>query len=269
MTFKKRSMLLLTLVPLALPAGARAQQPAAPQAESVCIQCHAKLPEKLGAPVQIWRASIHAASGIYCYSCHGGDPKSAGEAMSPARGFLGVPAEIEVPGFCGRCHPGVLKDYQASAHGRALGKGGPTCVTCHGSHEVVRATPDLISEKNCSRCHSYQRAGIIKDAMRQTEAYLGGIERRIGSFQSTGVDTGRLEKGLFAVRNSYHSLFHEVNVARVRSESGRINAELAKLDADLKLLEQSRGRRKVAGGFVVSGLLLIALLAHLVRKELK
>src|SRR5512143_2111969 len=104
--------------------------------ESVCIKCHSGLQGRLGAPPRDWKGSVHAANGISCNNCHGGDPTDMAMAMSPARGFLGKPTEMAIPGFCGRCHVGVKEDYLASAHGRALGKGGPQCVTCHSNHAV-------------------------------------------------------------------------------------------------------------------------------------
>ena len=236
------------------------------QAETVCIECHGGLPDRLGAPVNLWRKSIHAESAISCNSCHGGDPKDAAMAMNPARGFLGVPEESKIPAFCGRCHPGVLKDYLASAHGQALGAGGPTCVTCHGTHDILKASLELINEKSCTRCHSYDRAKAIKEAMRQTEGYILGIERKIDDFETVGVDMDRLGKGLFAVRNRFHTLFHDVNVERVKAESTQINAELAKLDRDLKAIEQVHAKRKLAGVAVVFGMLLLAVLFHLMKK---
>ncbi|OGU09747.1 MAG: cytochrome C [Geobacteraceae bacterium GWC2_58_44] len=239
----------------------------AEQPETVCIQCHAPLPGKLGAPVELWRKSIHAVNGISCNSCHGGDPKNAADAMNRMRGFLGVPKEQEIPVFCGRCHPGVLKDYLASAHGRALGSGGPTCVTCHGNHQIVKASLDLINEKSCTRCHSFERAKAIRDAMQQTEGSIIGIEQRISGFESIGVDTDRLGKALFAVRNRFHTLFHDVDVERVKAESTQINAELAKLDDDLRVIEQARAKRRVAGGIAVCFMLLVAVLLHRLKKS--
>ena len=238
----------------------------AEQPETVCIQCHGTLPDKLGAPVQLWRTSIHAENGISCNACHGGDPKDAADAMNRARGFLGAPKEEEVPAFCGRCHPGVMKDYLASAHGRRLGKGGPTCITCHSNHAVLKASLDLINEKSCTRCHSFERARAIRDAMQQTEGYIVGIDARIRGFQAQGVDTERLGKGLFAVRNRFHTLFHDVDVTRVKSESAQINVELGKLDRELIVIEKARAQRKIAGGFAVAGVLLLAVLFHLMKK---
>ncbi len=266
--FRRRATfgaLIFTL--LAGPQAATAATAAAgEQPESACIQCHETLPDRLGAPVKLWRASIHAENGISCNACHGGDAKDAADAMNRTRGFLGAPKEAEVPAFCGRCHPGVMKDYLLSAHGKALGKGGPNCVTCHGNHRVVKASLELINEKNCSRCHSFERARTIRAAMQQTESYVVGIDARIAGFQAEGVDTDRLGKGLFAIRNRFHTLFHEVDVSLVKRESARIDAELGKLDLELKAIEDARARRRVVGGFVVTGLLLLAWLFHLLKK---
>ena len=245
-----------------------APQPAlaAEQPETVCIQCHGSLPDRLGAPVKLWRTSIHAENGISCNACHGGDPKDASDAMNRSRGFLGAPKETDIPAFCGRCHPGVLKDYLASAHGKKLGQGGPTCFTCHSNHAIMKASLTLINEKSCTRCHSFERARAIRDAMQQTEGYIVDIDGRIKGFQAQGVDTDRLGKGLFAIRNRFHTLFHDVNVTRVKAESTQINVELAKLDQELKVIEQTRAERKTVGAFVIAGALLLAGLFHLMKK---
>lgn len=256
------AVLLLMLVPCFLPSTACAEE----TAEPVCIQCHSKMPEKYSQPVTLWRGSIHAENGIFCNGCHGGDPKDAANAMSPARGFLGAPKEPDIPAFCGRCHVGVLKDYLTSAHGRMLGKGGPTCVTCHGNHQVLKASLDLINEKSCSRCHSFERARTIRAAMQETEAMIVSIDGRISDFKKIGTDTEKLEKELFAVRNHFHTLFHNVNVELVKKESAQIQGELKKIRGTLDSLDDAQGKRRIAGAAAVSLMLLIALALHLLRK---
>ncbi len=265
---QKMTKMIAWLTPLLILAGmplhATAQVPA--QEEIVCIRCHGTLPGKLGEPVRLWRDSIHAANGIACNNCHGGDPRDAANAMSPARGFLGAPKETAIPAFCGRCHVGVLNDYLPSAHGRALGKGGPTCVTCHSNHLVVKATIDIINEKTCSQCHSYERARTIKEAMQQTEGLIVSTAGRIEVFKNEGVDTDRLEKGLFSVRNRFHTMFHDVDVEKVRRESAQINGDLGKISAILDQIAGDHAKRRAVGGIVVAGALLAALLFYLLRR---
>lgn len=235
--------------------------------EIVCLQCHATLPETYSRPVTLWRGSIHAANGIACNDCHGGNPTDAATAMSPAQGFLGVPAEEEIPAFCGRCHVGVLKDYLSSQHGQALGSGGPTCVTCHGSHQIVQATLELINESLCSRCHSYERARLIKMTMTALEGQITALDARITRLKQGGIATDRLEKGLFAARNRFHSLFHTVDIQVVKRESGQIQAELKPLEESLQGIDAAHRQRRTVGVFVVLGALFVALVAYLLRKS--
>jgi hypothetical protein len=265
MRYGKIIAFILLSVALAAPLPSRAAS-AQENTEPVCIECHSKMPEKYSQPVKLWRGSIHAENGIFCNGCHGGDPKDAANAMNPARGFLGAPKEAAIPAFCGRCHVGVMKDFLNSAHGRKLAHGGPTCVTCHGNHHVVKASLELINEKSCSRCHSYERAKTIRAAMQETEALIVAIDGRITAYKKSGTDTEKLEQGLFALRNRFHSLFHNVNVDLVKKESSGIQADLKKLQAGLDRLDESRQKRTIAGAVAVSAMLLIALLLHLLRK---
>ena len=260
-TFVSGSMFALLSLP-ALPLPAMAAGPPV----IVCIQCHSAMPGRLGEPVKLWTGSIHAENGIACNACHGGDPNDAANAMAPARGFLGAPKETAIPAFCGRCHVGLLKDYLASAHGKALGKGGPTCVTCHSNHHVVKASLELINEKSCSRCHSFDRARLIRDAMMETEGMIVAIDARIAAYKEKGTDTEEMEKSLFAVRNRFHTLFHNVNVEMVKKESAGIQADLSKIRNKLAALDESRRKRKLAGAGGMSAMLLLALFTHLLRK---
>jgi nitrate/TMAO reductase-like tetraheme cytochrome c subunit len=255
------AVVLLSFFIFLLPPTAGAEE----SAEPVCIQCHSKMPEKYSLPVKLWKESIHAANGIACNGCHGGDPKDATNAMSPARGFLGAPKETAIPAFCGRCHVGVMKDYLASAHGRKLGAGGPTCVTCHGNHKVVKASLELINEKSCSRCHSYERAKTIRDAMQQTELTIVAIDGRITAYKLTGTDTDKMEKELFSLRNRFHTLFHNVSVELVKKESTQIQAELKKIETALDALDTTQSTRKKAGVAAIAFLLLLAVALHLFK----
>ena len=235
--------------------------------ETVCIQCHGALPGRLGEPVKLWKGSVHAANGISCHNCHGGDPTDMAMAMNPARGFLGAPKDKAVPEFCGRCHVGVKEDYLASAHGRALGRSGPQCVTCHGNHAVFKATPDLINSRDCTRCHDYGRAEEIKSAVVETDRRITGLEQQLSALHRIGIATKDMEGELFALRNQFHRLFHSVEVEKVRSRTTGFQAELGKIRGRVAAIEEELNRRKLWGGGVVALLVVFGALALLLYKS--
>lgn len=241
---------------------------ASAQEDTTCIQCHGGQGGRLGEPVLQWRTSIHAANGISCHGCHGGDPTLMSmEAMSPARGFLGAPLEEAIPDFCGRCHVGVKEDYLKSAHGQALGHGGPQCVTCHGNHAVRQATPELINPKDCSRCHEYGRAEEIKAAMAGTDRMVGELEGKLAVLHRTGIDTKAMSGEVFALRNEFHRLFHSVEVEKVRSQTAGFQEKLGQVRGQVAGIEAELDRRRLWGGAAVSLLVLGGLLALLLHKS--
>jgi hypothetical protein len=234
--------------------------------ETVCIQCHDGQPGRLGEPVSLWQQSVHAANGISCHSCHGGDPADFANAMSPARGFIGVPKEEAIPDFCGRCHVGVKEDYLQSAHGKALGLGGPQCVTCHGNHAVRMATTDLINPEDCTRCHDYGRAEEIKSAVVETDRMITDLEQSLAALHRVGIATKEMRGELFSLRNDFHRLFHSVDVEKVRSQTADFQRKLGNLRARGAAIDDELARRKLWGGGVVALLVFGGILAMLLHK---
>ncbi|PLX84147.1 MAG: cytochrome C [Desulfuromonas sp.] len=250
---------------LSLASGAWGQTPEA-RPETVCIQCHGGLQGRLGEPVALWEGSVHAANGISCHGCHGGDPTDYAMAMSPERGFVGVPTEEEIPSFCGKCHVGVQEDYLQSAHGQALGGGGPHCVSCHGNHDVREATHDLINSEDCSRCHSYGRAEEIKEAVAETDGMIRGLDSSLASLHRLGIGTKEMAGRLFSLRNRFHRLFHTVDVDKVRSETSAFQAELGQIGEEVDAVESQLSKRKLWGAIGVVLLVLAGFLFLLLRK---
>lgn len=236
-------------------------------AESVCLSCHGGQSGRGGVPVGQWRTSIHAAHGVSCHDCHGGNPADAANAMNPAHGFRGVPQESDIPPFCGRCHVGIHENFRASAHGRTVGRGGPTCVTCHGSHAVQKVSLEIINEVTCGRCHSYRQAAELKESMAATERRFAILAQRLSDYRQQGVDTERQEQKLFAARNRYHRLAHELDVTAVRMEAANIGRELEGVEETLYRVDSTRFRRKIGGAVVIGLALLVALLSALLRRN--
>jgi hypothetical protein len=156
--------------------------------ETSCLICHGSAEwfgESAGEIIDQHRGSVHAAVGLSCHDCHGGNPDPAlaedmEAAMDPSyqpSPFLGAPAATDVPAFCGRCHADVsymkqflpdprvdqLEEYWTSRHGERLRQGDTkvaTCISCHGTHDILRTTnsdarvyPTRLAE-TCAGCHA-------------------------------------------------------------------------------------------------------------------
>jgi hypothetical protein len=213
--------------------------------KDVCIECHSSemmKPEERDIPRK-WEKSVHYQNGISCHNCHGGDPQDAENAMSPQRGFVGAPAYNQVPEFCGKCHVGILKNFLESGHGKAVmssGKG-PNCVTCHGSHAIQKASIHIISEQLCTRCHSYARVKIMKQALFVTENKMNEIDKSLKELKAGGVFTEEEEKSLFSTQAQFRTLFHTEDVSLVKKRTDEflnklngIQVEMQKTFAELR-----------------------------------
>jgi hypothetical protein len=176
---------------------------------SACIVCHRTGDEaRLRKPVETWKTDAHAAAGLGCESCHGGDPQrtsitdpdeAADHAMDPAKGFKPPPDRLEMAKFCAHCHsdaaymkrynPGLRVDqyaeYQTSVHGKLNAKGDETpatCIDCHGAHGIRPvAAPDAPVfatnvPKTCARCHAdAAKMAPYKIPTNQFEDYKAGM----------------------------------------------------------------------------------------------
>lgn len=235
-------------------------------ADTVCIECHGGQPGPLGAPVAEWRTSIHSENGISCHDCHGGDPTDYVMAMSPERGFLGAPDYTDVPAFCGRCHVGVAEEYQAGAHGQAIESGGAQCVVCHGNHAIQKAGLDLINEEDCSQCHTYERAALIRLSLVETDTMISSAEQDLERLYRLGFDVDDMQGGLFNQRNRFHRIFHGVDVARVRQETSDVQSEVNKVIGEIAAIDSTLGQRKLWGSVVIGLFVLAGVIFLLVRK---
>jgi nitrate/TMAO reductase-like tetraheme cytochrome c subunit len=234
--------------------------------EPVCIQCHSGQEGRLAAPVAEWRSSVHAANGISCNDCHGGDPTDFAMAMSPDRGFIGAPDYTKVPQFCGRCHVGVAAEYSKGAHGQAIEEGAAQCVICHGDHAIQRASLDLINEESCSQCHSYERAALIKLSLKETDVTIKGVEGDLDRLYRLGFAVDDLQGSLFNQRNRFHRIFHGVDVERVRSETAGVQSELGKVAAKVSEIDETLAQRKLWGSVVIGLFILVGVVFLLLRK---
>jgi len=235
-------------------------------ADTVCIQCHGGLEGRLGEPVAEWQTSVHAENGISCHDCHGGDPADSAMAMSPERGFIGVPDYVDVPDFCGRCHVGVAEEYKAGAHGQAIENGGAQCVVCHGNHAIEKATLELINEEDCSQCHTYERAALIRMSLVETDKVITTVEHDLERLYRLGFAVDDMQGELFNQRNRFHRIFHGVDVERVRRETADVEGELDKIVKQVVSMDSTLSQRKLWGSVVIALFVLAGVVFLLLRK---
>ncbi len=169
---------LAALLALALPGASLAAEPPAAEKPDTCVACHQAVGGPMAKPLEDRKADVHAAKGVSCAGCHGGDPSRMDmDSMAKAKGFVGRPARRDVPRLCAKCHsdaafmrpfnPAIrtdqLNQYQTSIHGKRLAGGDmkvAVCTDCHGVHSILpantiqsRVHPVRVAE-TCGRCHS-------------------------------------------------------------------------------------------------------------------
>lgn len=117
---------------------------------AICRNCHEEQYTRAQDSVhgEILRAGrLEAAT---CVDCHGGH-----DIQTPD-----VPRQ-RISLTCGRCHGAIFEEYQDSIHGSALlaesNADVPTCIDCHGVHNIQNPTTELFrlrSPELCAKCHA-------------------------------------------------------------------------------------------------------------------
>ena len=155
-------------------AGAAKFPHTAKTASSSCLACHAEASHDLA-------SGAHAMLGKpdspqTCITCHG----DHNVAKPSARGTQ----------LCASCHEAEVKQFAASVHGRAQGRGNgdaPSCRDCHGAtHRAVTGSDPNSSvskaklPETCGRCHSnpeFVRKYLFAVA-KPVEAYQASVHGR-------------------------------------------------------------------------------------------
>ncbi|HVN44404.1 MAG TPA: hypothetical protein VMT66_04055 [Steroidobacteraceae bacterium] len=90
-----------------------------------------------------------------CTDCHG-----SGHEIKAAAAPGNATARAQIPQTCGKCHAGVLREWQDSSHGvlwQQGSKGGPVCTTCHQAHAIKPPQSAALRQSfpgGCGDCHS-------------------------------------------------------------------------------------------------------------------
>jgi len=157
---------------------------AAPRAAADCTGCHVTLKKKAGVAhtYRDWELSRHAAKGISCVNCHGGDSEAelADEAhvhmeFSGGPQAMNAARRLVLSQGCGNCHHRERESFRKSPHQHALEAGQPAadCTTCHGVLGTQSLTLLNIRDA-CSQCHG---GGELGSAVGVAQTLMANLRR--------------------------------------------------------------------------------------------
>jgi hypothetical protein len=129
------------------------------QLYQACRPCHQVEYERTLDSVHQRARDAGMAEAAICTDCHGAHDIQ--RVTDPESGAVLWEAHARVASMCARCHSAIYDKYRASVHGSALiGEGNPdvpTCVNCHGVHNIEDPTTAafrLGSPLICAGCHT-------------------------------------------------------------------------------------------------------------------
>ena len=173
--------------------------------EQLCLSCHRDDPEvrarmgPRGGFIAAYEGSVHGKAlaggkgeAANCVDCHGSHEMAKG--MNPASRA----SKAHIPETCAQCHLKIAKEYEASVHGVAAGRGtaeAPVCTDCHGEHNILKTTdpnspvaPANVSAQVCSPCHSSvklsQKYGLAPNRAASFADSYHGLAVRSGSVEA-------------------------------------------------------------------------------------
>jgi nitrate/TMAO reductase-like tetraheme cytochrome c subunit len=124
-----------------------------------CQQCHNDQYQKVLDSVHQKAIAGGNENAAICTDCH--NPHTQTRLTDKKTGELLLGARLAIPQTCAKCHSAIYDTYKKSVHGAALTEEGnqyvPTCIDCHGVHNIQNpttasfrnSTPEL-----CAKCHT-------------------------------------------------------------------------------------------------------------------
>ncbi|MEW5958553.1 MAG: cytochrome C [Chloroflexota bacterium] len=115
-----------------------------------CLTCHPDQAERVQDSMHAQTLAAGNTEAAVCIDCHGAHDTVSLRA-----------ARVRIATTCRKCHAGIYDDYSQSIHGQALRQENnldvPTCVDCHGVHNIADPTTNqfrINSPNLCGQCHA-------------------------------------------------------------------------------------------------------------------
>jgi predicted CXXCH cytochrome family protein len=156
----------------------------------LCQQCHADNYAKAQDSVHAQALAAGNRNAAVCTDCH-----TAHEVQPPDQ------PRTRIPQTCAQCHNAIYQQYAESVHGAALTTGNPdvpTCIDCHGVHNIGNPTTAafrLKSPQLCAKCHTdnaiMSKYGISTDVLNTYVADFHGTTVELFAKQSPDAPTNK------------------------------------------------------------------------------
>ena len=126
---------------------------------TACQKCHTEEYNKTLDSMHQKQLAGGNTNAAICTDCH--NPHTQKRLTDPISGILLPEARLLIPQTCARCHNAIYTAYESSVHGSALSlvndQNVPTCITCHGVHNIqdpITNTFRTNSPQLCADCHT-------------------------------------------------------------------------------------------------------------------
>src|SRR5512138_2736753 len=124
-----------------------------------CEKCHNDQYQKVLDSVHQKALAAGNTNAAVCTDCH--NPHTQTRITDKATGELLLGARLAIPQTCAKCHSTIYETYKKSVHGAALTEEGnqfvPTCIDCHGVHNIQNPTTASFRNSTpylCAKCHT-------------------------------------------------------------------------------------------------------------------
>jgi nitrate/TMAO reductase-like tetraheme cytochrome c subunit len=124
-----------------------------------CQQCHTEQYAKTLDSVHQRAFAAGNKNAAVCTDCH--NPHEQQRLTDKTTGELSESARVVIPQTCAQCHSTIYETYRQSVHGSALTEEAnqdvPTCIDCHGVHNIGDPTSNSFRNSTpslCAKCHT-------------------------------------------------------------------------------------------------------------------
>ncbi len=165
-----------------------------------CKLCHSAMYDKVQDSVHATARANGIAESATCSDCHSAHYV---RRLTDAKTHELLPeTRLWIPQTCSQCHNAIFQKYQDSVHGSALldenNMDVPTCIDCHGVHNIQdprTAAFRLKSPSMCAKCHTdaekMGRYGLTTNVLNSYVADFHGTTVELFKKESPDAETNK------------------------------------------------------------------------------